>query len=91
MSDSSIALKPVIEEPSKAMPCSNAASSSAALIENDFSWPRMSVNQKLMKRTLRSATIALTSSAVVGLSAMVAAPDRRAALREERRRPLAGA
>ena len=50
MSDSSIALKPVIEEPSKPMPPSKASSSSAALIENDFSWPRMSVNQKRMKR-----------------------------------------
>ena len=37
MSDSSIALKPVIEDPSKPMPASNASSSSAALIENDFS------------------------------------------------------
>ena len=54
MSDSSIALKPVIEEPSKPIPASNASSSSAALIENDFSWPRMSVNQKRMKRISRS-------------------------------------
>ena len=52
MSDSSIALKPVIEEPSKPIPPSNASSSSAALIENDFSCPRMSVNQKRMKRML---------------------------------------
>ena len=66
MSDSSIALKPVIEEPSKPIPASNASSSSAALIENDFSWPRMSVNQKRMKRISRSATIAFTSSAVFG-------------------------
>ena len=55
MSDSSIALKPVIEEPSKPIPPSNASSSSAALIENDFSWPRMSVNQKRMKRMSRSS------------------------------------
>ena len=64
MSDSSIALKPVIDEPSKPIPPSKASSSSAALIENDFSWPRMSVNQKRMKRMLRSSTSALTSSAV---------------------------
>ena len=68
MSDSSMALKPVIEEPSKPMPRSNASSSSAALIENDFRWPRMSVNQKRMKRMSRSATSALTSSAVLGSS-----------------------
>jgi hypothetical protein len=32
----------VIEDPSKPIPPSNASSSSAALIENDLSWPRMS-------------------------------------------------
>ena len=37
MSDSSIGLKPVIEEPSKPIPPSNASSSSAALIEKLFS------------------------------------------------------
>src|SRR5271166_2815678 len=73
MSDSSIALKPVIEDPSKPMPASNASSSSAALIEKDFSWPRMSVNQKRMKRMLRSSTSALTSSAVFGRSGPIAA------------------
>ena len=54
MSDSSIALKPVIEEPSKPIPPSNASSSSLLLIENDFSWPRTSVNQSRMKRMSRS-------------------------------------
>ncbi len=37
MSDSSIGLKPVIEEPSKPMPPSNASASSVALIENALS------------------------------------------------------
>ena len=37
MSDSSIALKPVIEEPSNPIPPSNASASSVALIENAFS------------------------------------------------------
>jgi hypothetical protein len=37
MSDSSIGLKPVIDEPSKPMPPSNASSSSSALIEKLFS------------------------------------------------------
>ena len=68
MSDSSIGLKPVIEEPSKPIPPSNASSSSEALIENDFSWPRTSVNQSRMKRTSRSRTTAITSSAVCGRS-----------------------
>ena len=72
MSDSSMALKPVIEEPSKPMPPSKASSSCSAEIENDFSCPRMSVNQRRMKRMLFSATSALTSSAVWGRSAMAA-------------------
>ena len=54
MSDSSIGLKPVIEEPSKPIPPSNASPSSVALIENDFSCPRMSVNHSRMKRMSRS-------------------------------------
>ena len=64
MSDSSIALKPVIEEPSKPMPPSKASSSSVTLIENALSWPRMSVNQSRMNRISRSLTIARTSSGV---------------------------
>ena len=66
MSDSSMALKPVIDEPSKPMPPSKASSSSAALIEKLLSWPRMSVNQRRMKRIPRSSTSACTSSAVFG-------------------------
>src|SRR5919197_3162306 len=77
MSDSSIALKPVIEDPSKPMPPSNASSRSAALIANDFSWPRMSVNQRRMKRMPRASTAALTSSGVLGVSAMEADPTLR--------------
>src|SRR5215217_9121571 len=68
MSDSSIALKPVIDEPSKPMPASKAPSRSCELIENDFSWPRMSVNHSRMKRTPVSRTWARTSSAVPGWS-----------------------
>ena len=70
MSDSSIALNPVIEDPSKPIPPSNASSSSALLIEKLLSWPRMSVNQRRMKRMSRSSTIAFTSLAVLGLSAI---------------------
>src|SRR3954471_13523516 len=68
MSESSIALKPVIEEPSKPMPASNAPSRSCELIEKDFSCPRMSVNHRRMKRTPVSRTWARTSSTVVGCS-----------------------
>jgi len=79
MSASSTGLKPVIEEPSKPIPFSSASSSSAALIANDLSWPRTSVNQSRMKRRLRSATSARTSSAVLGWSLMGSEPytDRR--------------
>ena len=68
MSDSSIGLNPVTEEPSKPMPPSKASSSSAALMLNDFSRPRMSVNQSRMKRMPWSSTKALTSSLVRGMS-----------------------
>ena len=68
MSDSSIALKPVIEDPSKPIPPSKASSSCSEWIENDFSWPRMSVNQRRMKRMPRSWTSALTSAGVEGRS-----------------------
>src|SRR6476646_6747709 len=64
MSDSSIGLKPVIEDPSNPIPPSNASASSVALIENALSWPRMSVNQRRMKRMSRSETSEMTSSAV---------------------------
>src|SRR4051794_32937456 len=74
MSDSSMALKPVIEEPSKPMPFSNASSSSAELMLNDLSCPRMSVNQRRMKRSWCSSTIALTSSTVRGWSVMARDP-----------------
>ncbi len=73
MSDSSIALKPVIEDPSNPIPPSKASSSSAALMENDFSCPRMSVNHRRMKRMPRSSASALTSSGVLGWSMVRAA------------------
>src|SRR5947208_16034066 len=70
MSDSSIGLKPVIDDPSKPIPPSNASSSSAALIEKLFSWPSRSVNQRRTKRTSLSAQNASASLAVVGPPAM---------------------
>ena len=68
MSDSSIGLNPVIDEPSKPIPPSKASSSSEELTENDFSCPSTSVNQRRMKRTSCSPTAAITSSAVSGRS-----------------------
>ncbi len=75
MSDSSIALNPVIDEPSNPIPPSKASSSSCALIEKLFSWPRMSVNHRRTKRMSRSSTKAFTSSAVCGWSAIGRAPS----------------
>ena len=46
MSDSSIALKPVIDEPSKPIPSSSAASTSLGVIAKLFRCPSRSVNQK---------------------------------------------
>src|SRR3954454_19699842 len=46
MSDSSIALKPVIDEPSKPMPSSRAPFSWDGVIAKLFRWPSMWVNQK---------------------------------------------
>src|SRR6476660_6406863 len=45
MSDSSIALNPVIDEPSNPMPSSSAPASSDGVIAKLFRWPSMSVNQ----------------------------------------------
>ena len=45
MSDSSIALKPVIDEPSKPIPSLSAPSISLGVIANDFRCPSRSVNQ----------------------------------------------
>src|SRR5688572_720167 len=63
MSDSSIGLKPLIEEPSNPI----APSSSAALIEKLFSCPSRSVNQRRTKRTSLSSQKASASFAVVGV------------------------
>jgi hypothetical protein len=61
MSDSSIALKPVIDEPSKPMPSSSAPSSSSRPTEKLFSCPMMSVNQNRMNSTPSSWTRLSTS------------------------------
>ena len=61
MSDSSIRLKPVMEEPSKPIPSSSAPSSSALPTAKLFSWPRMSVNHRRMNWMSCSSTSARTS------------------------------
>src|ERR671917_1148872 len=75
MSDSSIRLKPVIEEPSKPMPSSSASGSSSRPTANDFSWPKMSVNQNRMNSTFSSSTRASTSAARVPTSSGAIAID----------------
>src|SRR3954468_2676254 len=61
MSDSSIALKPVIDEPSKPIPSSSAPSSSPMVIAKLFRCPSMSVNQRRTKSTPSFSTRARTS------------------------------
>src|SRR4051812_43711373 len=77
MSDSSMALKPVIDEPSKEMPWASASSRCSRPMENDLSWPRMSVNHIRMNRMSRSETSALTSSADSGLRSSATATTSR--------------
>jgi hypothetical protein len=48
MSDSSIALKPVIDDPSKPIPSSSAPASSSRVIAKLFRCPSRSVNQRRM-------------------------------------------
>ena len=74
MSDSSIALKPVIEEPSKPIAAVEGVLQLGGVIEKHLSWPRMSVNQRRMKRMSRSSTSALTSAALVGWGSGMAGP-----------------
>jgi hypothetical protein len=65
MSDSSIALKPVIDEPSKPMPSSSAPSTSLVVIEKLFRCPSRSVNQSRtssMPRSLISLRTLLRAS-----------------------------
>src|SRR5918912_359990 len=61
MSDSSIALNPVIDEPSKPIPSSSASSTSLGVTAKLFRWPSMSVNQRSRKSTL-SSCIRLSAS-----------------------------
>ena len=56
MSDSSIALKPVIDEPSKPIPSSSASSSSLGVIAKLFRCPSRSVNQRSTNSTLSLST-----------------------------------
>src|ERR671914_1996228 len=75
MSDSSIRLNPVIDEPSNPMPSSSAPASSSRPTANDFSWPKMSVNQNRMNSTFSSSTRASTSAARVPMSSGAIAID----------------
>ncbi len=66
MSDSSIALKPVIDEPSKPIPSSSAPSSSLRVIEKLFRCPSRSVNQRSTSSMPRDSISAITSLRVSG-------------------------
>ena len=72
MSDSSIALKPVIDEPSKPIPSSSAPSSSGTVTAKLLRWPSMSVNQRWTKPTSSSLTLFITSRRACG--SLVALP-----------------
>src|SRR5215207_9369351 len=85
MSDSSMALKPVIEEPSKPIPPSRASSSSSLVIAKLLSCPRMSVNQSRMNFTSRSSTAAMTSSRVIPRLPLGSGADLRRSLPERGR------
>jgi hypothetical protein len=61
MSDSSIALKPVIDEPSKPIPSSSAPSSSLGVTAKLFRCPSRSVNQSSANFTPSSSTRRSTS------------------------------
>jgi hypothetical protein len=74
MSDSSIALKPVIDEPSKPMPSSSASCTSLGVTAKLFRCPSMSVNHRRRKSTrsslIRSTTRARAAGSLVALSAV---------------------
>jgi len=55
MSDSSMALNPVTDEPSKPIPWSSASSSSSRVMAKLFSLPTTSVNHSLMNLTSASS------------------------------------
>src|SRR3954451_16360253 len=61
MSDSSIALKPVIDEPSKPMPSSSASPISLGVTAKLFRWPSMSVNHRRMN-SIPSSSMRLSTS-----------------------------
>src|SRR5581483_5492199 len=89
MSDSSIALKPVIDEPSNPMPSSSAPSTSPTVIEKLFKCPSRSVNQRSMSSTPRflisSSTRLRASGSDVArflLSTCAIAPPRRSTWEE---------
>ena len=71
MSDSSIALNPVTDEPSKPIPCMTASSSSRWVMAKLFRRPTTSVNHSWMKVMSSSFTRRITSarrsSAAVGI------------------------
>src|SRR4051794_33131451 len=74
MSDSSIALKPVIDEPSKPIPSSSAASISLGVTAKLFKCPSMSVNQSrrnsMPSSRIRLRTFFRASGSLVALGSL---------------------
>src|SRR4051812_2308095 len=66
MSDSSIALNPVIDEPSKPIPSLSAPSISEGVIAKLLRWPSMSVNQKRTYSTPSFSICFMTSLRAAG-------------------------
>src|SRR5204862_475494 len=71
MSDSSIALKPVIDEPSKPMPSSSASSISLGVTAKLFRWPSMSENQSRPNSTPSCSIRACTRLRVSSLDVVL--------------------
>ena len=67
MSDSSMRVKPSMDEPSKPMPSSSAPSSSSSVIAKLLRNPSTSVNQSRMNLMSLSLTVRRTSSFVMPL------------------------
>src|SRR6187431_3670540 len=84
MSDSSIALKPVIDDPSKPMPSTSAPSISAGVTANDLRCPSRSVNQNrtcstcssriFLRTARRDATLDVARSFDLTIVERLAAP-----------------
>src|SRR5262245_38420769 len=95
MSDSSIALKPVIDEPSNPIPSSSAASISLGVTAKLFRCPSMSVNQRsrnsIRSSLIRSRTCLLASGSLVALGLLSTCATLSPPFKTRKPRALSGA